>query len=53
VRSLKFQITVIVSLAPRQIDRGDVEWHCWGNTEAGKYRSWSCGERRVWLFFLL
>ena len=22
-------------------------------TEAGKYRSWSCGERRVWLFFLI
>ena len=30
---------------------------CWvalhATTEAGKYRSWSCGERRVWLFFLI
>jgi hypothetical protein len=22
-------------------------------TEAGKYRSWSCGERRAWLIFLI
>ena len=40
VRSLKFQITVVVSLAPRQIDRGDVGWpytlrQKQGSTEAG------------------
>ncbi len=26
VRSLKCQLTVVLSLAPRQIDRGDVGW---------------------------
>jgi len=45
VRSLKVQITVVVSLAPRQIDRGDVGWHYWEDTEAGKYRSCSCRKK--------
>jgi hypothetical protein len=40
VQSLKCQMTVVVSLAPRQIDRGDVEWpytlrQKQGSTEAG------------------
>jgi len=33
-------MTVVVSLAPRQIDRGDVGWPYWENTEAGKCPSW-------------
>src|SRR5260370_40648952 len=37
---LEWQKTVVVSLAPRQIDRGDVGWPYWENTEAGKCRSW-------------
>ena len=45
--SLHWQITVVVSLAPRQIDRGDVQWHYWEDTEAGKYRSWSCWKKRT------
>ncbi len=40
------QVTAVVSLAPRQIDRGDVEWHSWDDTEAGKYRSCSCERKR-------
>jgi len=40
VRDLPDQITVVASLAPRQIDRGDVEWpytrrQKQGSTEAG------------------
>ena len=34
VRSLELQITVVLSAAPRQIDRGDVQWHYEENTEA-------------------
>ena len=40
MRSLKYQITVVICLAPRQIDRGDVGWpytrrQKQGSTEAG------------------
>src|SRR6266566_3380109 len=42
MRSLEFQCTVVVSLAPSQNDRGDVEWHYWGSAEAGKCRSRFC-----------
>ena len=40
MRFLEWQITVVVSLAPRQIDRGDVKWpytlrQKQGSTEAG------------------
>jgi hypothetical protein len=40
VRSLEGQHTVVISLAPRQIDRGDVRWpytlrQKQGSTEAG------------------
>ncbi len=30
VRSLECQNTVVISLAPRQIDRGDVRWQLLG-----------------------
>ena len=46
MRDLSDQITVVASLAPRQIDRGDVKWPYWENTEAGKYRSCPVGRKR-------
>ena len=49
-RSLELQIPIVVSLAPRQIDRGDIQWHYWEDTEAGKYRSWSCWRKVTALF---
>ena len=34
MRSLELQITVVLSATPRQIDRGDVQWHYEENIEA-------------------
>src|SRR5260221_1044758 len=51
VRLLTDQSTVVASLAPRQIDRGDVQWHYWDATEAGKYRSCSCWKKECWSYF--
>ena len=47
MRSLEWQMTVVVSLAPRQIDRGDVGWPYWEDTEAGKDRSCSCWKKET------
>ena len=44
---LEWQMTVVVSLAPRQIDRGDVGWPYWEDTEAGKGRSCSCWKKET------
>ena len=53
VRLLTDQITVVASLAPRQIDRGDVGWpytrrQKQGSTEAGPVGS----KRHVFALFL-
>jgi hypothetical protein len=41
--------TEVNFLAPSQVDLGDVVWHYWDATEAGKYRSWSCGKLRTFM----
>jgi len=40
-------MATVCSLAPRRIDRGDVQWHLLGKTGAGKCRScswWKTGQ---------
>lgn len=43
--ALQLQSIVVVFLAPRQIDRGDMQWQLLENTEAGKCRSCSVGSK--------
>ncbi len=52
VRSLKYQNAVVLSLAPRQIDRGDVRWQLLGKRRSREVPKllWS-EERTLWLLF--
>ena len=53
VRSLKFQITVVICLAPRLIDRGDVEWHYWRTQKQGSAEAVPVGSKRVVISLIL
>lgn len=46
-RSLECQSTVVVSLAPRPIDRGDVGWPYWGAQKKGSTEAASVGSKSV------
>jgi hypothetical protein len=53
MRSLEFQCTVIVSLAPSQNDRGDVEWHYWRTQKQGSAEAVPVGSKRVVISLIL
>jgi hypothetical protein len=38
---------VVVALTPRQIDRGDVEWHYWRKQKQGSAEAVPVGNKRV------
>jgi hypothetical protein len=47
VQSLQWQITIVVTLAPRQIDRGDVGWHYWRTQKQGSAEAVPVGSKSV------
>jgi hypothetical protein len=47
VRSLEIQLTVVVALTPRQIDRGDVKWHYWRRQKQGSAEAVPVGGKSV------
>ncbi len=53
MRSLEFQCTVIVSLAPSQNDIGDVEWHYWRTQKQGSAEAVPVGSKRVVISLIL